>query len=137
MGNISDHAFLDVAIFLNYFFKESISSHLLLLLQNNNCNGFSLLLLVLLDLTKQLFEPLGKGFLEVINFQDSLSFDFGISQRKNVKFMLAFFFPYLEENWSQVALPFLAKNSWLWMGLLQLSQWSCQLSIIGTAVYSR
>ena len=33
-----------------------------------------------------------------------------------------------EENWSQVTLaPLIARTSWLWMGLLQLSLWSCQL----------
>ena len=66
MGNISDHTFLEVAIFLNYFLKwKSISSHLLLLLQNNNCNSFSLCHWF----CKQSFEPLGKVSWKLLTFK--------------------------------------------------------------------
>ena len=42
--------------------------------------------------------------------------------------MLGHILPLVKENESQVTLvPSIAGTSWLWMGLLQLSLWSCQL----------
>ena len=42
--------------------------------------------------------------------------------------MLGHILPLVKENESQVTLvPSIARTSWLWMGLLQLSLWSCQL----------
>ena len=45
-----------------------------------------LLSLVLFGLTRQPFELFEKDFLEVINFHNDFSFDFGIRQRKKGNF---------------------------------------------------
>ena len=47
---------------------------------------------------------------------------------KEKTLLLGHILPLVKENESQVTLvPSIARTSWLWMGLLQLSLWSCQL----------
>ena len=46
-------------------------------------------------LTRQPFEPFEEDFLEVINFHNDLSFDFGFRQRKKGNFV-SIVFPYLK-----------------------------------------
>ena len=49
--------------------------------------------------------------------------------------MLGRILPLVKENESQVTLvPSIARISWLWMGLLQLTLWSYQLLALWTTV---
>ena len=73
-------------MFLTFYRDNPVASRLSLLY---------LLSLVLFGLSRQPFELVEEDFLEVINFQNDLSFDFGIRQRKKGNFV-SIVFPYLK-----------------------------------------